>query len=650
MCGIAGVLRAEPVHLAAAERDVARMVPTLAHRGPDGSATWSDGWVSLGHTRLSIIDLSDLGCQPMHTADERFALVFNGEIYNYRELRSELQSLGHRFRSQSDSEVLLAAYREWGERAMEKLNGMWAFAIWDRERQQLFASRDRAGKKPLYYATAPDGALYFASEVKALRAVGFRFGINPQAAFDFLAQGTYGHLGASGFFDGVLQLPAGCSMTIRPGAPPVITRYWDLPVVREQDRAPYDDAFRARFRELFTDAVTLRLRSDVPVGATLSGGLDSSAIVTVVNEITGGAPMHLFTSVYPGREIDETPFFEAVVARVARPIVHYCEPSRDGWVEQLVQVVDHQEEPFGDTSILAHFSLMRAAREAGVPVVLSGQGGDELMLGYPAMVTAYLGHLVARGQLPRALREIRAWGAGGARSDWGTALRAAYHALPLRVRDIARRGAVRSMAAITSPALRAQASWRRFADREGRSSFDSYLAQLFTRFSIPHLTHYDDRNAMAFGVEGRMPFLDYRLVELMFGARYEALYSGGFTKRVLRESLSDLLPPLVRDRRDKVGFYTPLGDWMRANAEWVGGFMTRERIEHMALVDWAEFDRQWHALRRGAPSAALAVWRPLILHLWADRFDVTPLARPVRHTAGMAAAAEPLAVVAGDRA
>ncbi|MGI9077735.1 MAG: asparagine synthase (glutamine-hydrolyzing) [Gemmatimonadaceae bacterium] len=624
MCGIAGLLTAGWTHASSAER-AATMSATLAHRGPDARGVWAEGPVALGHRRLSIIDLSDAGCQPMHYADGRLVLVYNGEIYNYRELRHELEGHGRRFRTGTDSEVVLAAYAEWGVKALDRFNGMWALVIWDRERRELFAARDRAGKKPFYYALDSEQTLYFGSEVRALRAVGLRFGLNPQAAFDFLTQGTYGHLEGEGFFAGLHELPPAHYFIVQPGKTPIPRRYWDIPVVRERDRIPYDSSFRKQFRELLTDAVALRLRSDVPVGATLSGGLDSSTLALCIDDVTGGAPLHLFTSLYPGASYDETPYFDAVVQRLRSPIVHRTVPPDDGWKERLLTVLDHQEEPFGDTSIFAHYHLMAAARAAGVPVVLSGQGGDELLMGYPGMVTAYLGHLVGSGQLPSAVREIGAWSTALGSSRASVLRSLLLHTLPLRLRDTVRARALAAVARRVTDELLERVTLRRFADERGRTSFDSYIVQVFKRFAIPHLTHYDDRNGMAFAVEGRMPFLDYRLVELMFSVSYDALYHVGVSKRVLREAFADRLPDLVRLRRDKIGFYTPLASWLGGIKEWIMEVMEPERVRAAGILDPVRYSRRFKDFCRGDHSAELEVWRGFIFHLWVSRFDVAPL-------------------------
>lgn len=619
MCGIAGVVGISAQ--STRESSMRQVVDDLRHRGPDACGVWTSSGIVLGHTRLSIIDLSDTGCQPMHDVSGRWTLVYNGEVYNYVELRDQLRDRGHFFLGGSDTEVVLAALIEWGEGALEHFNGMWALALWDSERRELFVARDRAGKKPFYHAILPRGAFAFSSEIAPLLRLGAQVGIDRQAAFDFLTQGTYGHLEGRTFFDGIAQLPAAHCGHVRPGGQLVVRRYWDLPMVPRKDRLPYDAAFRRRFRDLMIDAVRLRLRSDVPVGATLSGGLDSSTIVLVVDALTGGAPFHVFTSLYPGTTHDETRYFDDVVAAMRNPIVHRAQPDASRWREDLLTVLRHQEEPFGDTSIFAHFTLMASARNAGVPVVLSGQGGDELLLGYPSMVTAYLGSLLARGNSD-ALREMWKWAPAV-----GMARRIAFRnmlgaALPLAARDRIRQRFVQRMGDRVTASLRESVSLRRFSSDE-RDALSSYLRQVFTRFSIPHLTHYDDRNAMAFSIEGRMPFLDVRLVELMFSVEREALFADGFTKRVLRESFTDLLPTSVRRRRDKVGFYTPMAAWLTSHSSWVAEVMSRERLEAVGVLRPEWYASRLAVLSSGGTEAALDVWRGFIFHLWAARFGIT---------------------------
>ena len=621
MCGILGIV-GFPADSAIAVRDAAaRGIGLLRHRGPDACGAWMGNGVALGHTRLSIIDLSEAGAQPMHDPSGRWTLVYNGEVYNYVELRGELRDRGYSFRGSSDTEVVLAALIEWGPEALDRFNGMWALALWDAEREELFLARDRAGKKPLYHTTLPDGSTAFASEITPLLRLGARPGVNRQAAFDFLTQGTYGHLGEQTFFDGVEQIPAAHCATLGTGGGLKVRRYWDLPDVKRSDRVPYDDVFRGRFRDALTDAIRVRLRSDVPVGATLSGGLDSSTIVLVVDALNGGAPMHLFTSLYPGTSHDETPYFEAVVSRLRDPIVHRAQPDPARFREELLEVLRHQEEPFGDTSILAHFSLMRAARQAGVPVILSGQGGDELLLGYPSMVQAYLGSLLARGR-PQALRQAWEFAPGVGLSRAAALRNVMGAALPLAVRDRIRQRFVRRMARKVTPALLESVSLRRFTP-DDRDMLSSYLRQVFTRFAIPHLTHYDDRNAMAFSVEGRMPFLDVNVVNLVATVEYDALFSGGFTKRVLRDSFADLLPPSVRMRRDKVGFHTPLAAWLTRHTDWIRGFMTRDRLESASFLEPNAYAIALESLHRGETATALEVWRGFVLHLWLDMFELT---------------------------
>jgi asparagine synthase (glutamine-hydrolysing) len=576
----------------------------------------------LGHRRLSIIDLSQAGCQPMHDSSGRFVIVYNGEVYNYIELRDQLRDRGHAFNTQTDTEVVLAAYREWGAECLRRFNGMWAMAIWDRQRRELFLARDRAGKKPLYYAFDAEGTLYFSSEVKALGAAGLRFTANAQALADFITQGTYGHLGERGFFHELRQVPAAHWLTFGAHGVPRTQRYWDLPTVGEGDRRPYDASVISEFRELLVDAVRLRLRSDVPVGATLSGGLDSSTIALVADRLTGGRPLHIFTSLYPGTSHDETPFFRAVVERLADPIVHHVTPEREPWPAALDNVLLHQEEPFGDTSILAHFHLMRQARQSSIPVVLSGQGGDELLLGYHSMVNAYFGHLLARARVGRWIREAREWAVGIDQPLTAVVRSSLAHALPLALRDRARAAVLGRRARLLTDEVRRATSLKRFESRAGRHAFDSYIAQVFSRFAIPHLVHYDDRNAMAWSIEGRMPFLDYRLLEFVGTVAYDALFARGRTKRILRDAFADVLPRQVAERRDKIGFFTPMAAWLADNRVWLQSFMSEDRLESVGLLRAAPYRATIDRALNGESASALDAWRGLIVHLWMDRFQI----------------------------
>jgi asparagine synthase (glutamine-hydrolysing) len=598
VCGLCGV-----VELAApADRDaVESMLECIAHRGPDGRGVFSANGICLGHLRLAIIDLSDAGAQPF--AQDGMQLVHNGEIYNYLELREDLRARGHRFRSETDTEVVLAAYREWGERCVERFNGMWAFAIWDEARRTLFASRDRFGVKPFYYRL--DGARFaFASEPWPLRGGG----ANLRAVRDYLHQG---HLdqGDETFFQGVVRLPPAHSLTFGPHGLK-LHRYWTL----EPGDPPAEPVDAVR--ETFLDAVRLQLRSDVPVGTCLSGGIDSSSIAVGVWQ-HGHEHQRTVTAYFEDAGFDERPYAQAVIDRTGAQ-AHWVSFGAEDLVESLPAIVQAQGEPFGSTSICAGWYVMREARRAGLTVMLDGQGGDEILAGYRAFFGYRLSDLLRRGRLAEATAELRAFAAvNGPR--WAAVALVAPH-VPERAR-LAVRARLRGSATLAGPELRSAAppepvNGSVFPDRLRRR-----LQLVLTHRGLPELLRYEDRNSMAHSLEARVPFLDHRLVELAFSLDGSELVRRGETKSVLRRALADLLPPQVRERRDKLGFVTPEGRFLRgALGDLAADVFASQSFRERGFVDAAASRRRLGAHRSGELRAGMELWRALNLELWARRF------------------------------
>lgn len=611
MCGVCGVVSlGRPPEIEVARAMVAR----LAHRGPDGQGEYADErGVALAHARLAIIDLSDAGRQPFSSEDGSLQLLHNGEIFNYIELRRELAGLGHRFRSHTDTEVVLAAYQHWGERCVERFNGMWAFALWDSTRRRLFCSRDRFGIKPFAYRW--DGRrLVFASEPQALQAdPHISFEPNLAVVRDFVEQGYTDH-GAETFFAGVMQLLPGHSLTLDADGLS-LRRWWRL----EPAPAPADPV--EAFRELFVDAVRLRLRSDVPLGTALSGGLDSSAVAVMIDhllrtEVEAAGPVgerqQTFTIYFPDQGHDERPYADAVAAQIlSRP--HLLTFSADELVAALPDVVSAQGEPFGSSSIVAQWFVMRAAARAGLKVMLDGQGGDEALAGYPSTTRSYrFADLLASGRLTSLAREIGS--ANIPLSALGQALVTPFLPPDVRWRLRARRGRTdlllhpRLKGARRTPA---EVAGGPFADRL-RTQYHVVLAQL----GLPELLRYEDRNTMAHSLEGRVPFLDHRLVELAYGLPAEELFRGGTTKLVLRRALAELLPTSVRQRQDKLGFVTPEQRFMRgAMGDLARSVLAAPATRERGLIDVDQ------ALRRlDTHRADFGLWRCVSLELWARRF------------------------------
>jgi asparagine synthase (glutamine-hydrolysing) len=600
MCGLCGVVALDrPAERPAVET----MLDDLAHRGPDGSGVFAADGVCLGHLRLAIIDLSAAGLEPFASEDGRQQLIFNGEIYNYLELRDELAAQGHRFRTQTDTEVLLAAYREWGDACVERFNGMWAFAIWDAGRRTLFCSRDRFGVKPFYYRL-DGGRLAFASEPWVL---GSRTP-NLRAVHDYVAQGYLDH-GEETFFAGVRALQPASSLTFGPQGL-AIKRYWSL----EPSEPPADPV--AAVREAFLDAVRLQLRSDVPVGTCLSGGIDSSAIAVAVAH-HGHERQKTVTAWFEDPGFDERPYARAVVEATGAD-AHWTTFDDRDLARDLPAIVQAQGEPFGSASICAGWYVMREARAAGLTVMLDGQGGDELLAGYRASFGFRLSDLLRRGRLREATAELAAFGAANG-PRWAAVALVNPH-VPERLR-LAARARLRHTTALLDPALRAsapdpEANGSVFPDRLRRQ-----LQTLLTQRGIPELLRYEDRNSMTHSLEGRVPFLDHRLVELVFSLDGGELIRRGETKSVLRRALGDLLPAAVLRRRDKLGFVTPTNRFLRGaiGALAADAFASRSFAER-GFVEPAAARRLLEKHRNGRVDAGFQLWRVLNLELWARRF------------------------------
>jgi asparagine synthase (glutamine-hydrolysing) len=602
MCGLCGVVDLD----APAERaTVGRWLDELSHRGPNGRGLYAADGVCLGHLRLAIIDLSDAGLQPFASEDGRLQLLHNGEIYNYLELRDELRAKGHVFRTETDTEVILAAYREWGRRCVERFNGMWAFLVWDAAERTLFASRDRFGVKPLYYRL-DGGRLAFASEPWVLR----REGANLAAVRDYLEQGDLDH-GEETFFAGVRRLPPAHSLTF--GLDGLcIERYWRL-----EPRDPPGDPVAA-VRETVLDAVRLQLRSDVPVGTCLSGGIDSSAIAVAVAH-HGHEHQKTVTAYFDEPGFDERPYARAVVQATGADAHWVTFDARD-LLDTLPAIVHAQGEPFGSTSICAGWYVMRAAREAGLTVMLDGQGGDEVFAGYRAAYGYRIADLVAGGRVTEAGRELAAFWSRHGSEPVAAAGVLARPFLPERV-GAAARARLKGSAALPHPDLRAAVRAREGNGHPFPDRLRSHLARTLSRRGLPELLRYEDRNSMAHSLEARVPLLDHRLVELAYSLDGAQLLARGETKSVLRHALADLLPRAVRERTDKLGFVTPERRFMREALGDIAAdtFASRE-FRTRGLVDPEAARRRLARHRSGDSTAGMELWRALNVELWARTY------------------------------
>ena len=591
------------------------MLACIAHRGPDGvRQVIRDGRVGLGHRRLAIIDLSEEASQPMRSASG-CEVILNGEIYNYLELRAELTGGGAAFHTSSDTEVLLAAYDRWGVECLGRLNGMFAFALYDPSRRTLLLARDRFGEKPLYYHRAGDGSFLFASEIKALLAhpsVPAR--PERQSVYRFLRH-KLTELDPATFFEGISALPPAHFLELGvDGGHEVLRRYWSLDA-SGQDPRPHAELVAA-YRDVLQDSIGIRLRADVAVGSSLSGGIDSSALVGYLARGRHVERQHTFSARFPGWSLDEGQYI-ADVAALSGARSHEVEPIPDP--ADLERVVWHQDQPFGSLSIYAQWSVMRLAQGEGVTVLLDGQGADETLAGYHFYFAALFRYLFRTGRWLQLAREMRDFSAA---HGPGRLSSLAFYALPASAADRLR--SVRKAPGIAKSFARAQAPSMSAQIRPAagyRTDLDQSLASTLTETMLPGLLRYADRNSMAFGREVRLPFLDHRVVELAFSLPWQMKLSRGRTKRVLREAMREYLPDSVRGRTDKIGYAPPQAAWIRGPlCEWAEDLLASQRFAEREWNDAPAVRGMWRAFRDGKDRLDGDLWRFLSVEAWARTF------------------------------
>ena len=643
MCGILGVLRlGGPIDVGSVERGR----DCLRHRGPDGPGLWTtsvgdngDGLnVALAHRRLSILDLSERADQPLllhadgevrasgrrDSSDAAYALSFNGEIYNFIELRSELQSLGHHFRSTGDTEVLLRAYVQWGEGCLDRLNGMFAFAIWDRARSTLVCARDRFGEKPfLWTIDAAHRTFAFASEAKGLIAAGFAEPeFDERAVYRYLRYREQNGVEQT-VWRGVRRLRPGHVLVARPrpdGLSITTRAYWTARAEPEFGGTELEAA--EAFHALFRDSVAVRLRSDVPVGTSLSGGLDSSSVLCQIHQLGAAAGQHAFTARMDDPSMDEGRFVNTVLARTGVP-GHSVVPRASDLIDDFDRLCAHQEEPFASTSILASYLVHRLAAEHGIVVMLDGQGADEYLAGYAHYPALRLTHLARRGRLGEWWRErngLREW-----RGVDPVPPRAALR-LWLKRRTVPTTFPVDDDVGAHFLSADAHARWEREGPRTIAAGTDPLRARLVADLTMGHLQEllrYADRNSMAWSREVRLPFLDHRLVELCLSLPTEYLLKGGEGKRVMRRAMRGVVPDEILDRRDKIGFVVPWAEWWQGPARGalterlseslreLGDMVDPRRVapgtsEALAVMSLAQVRRSFRALTIPADAGKVA--------------------------------------------
>ena len=563
------------------------MMDAIAHRGPDGEGFWinSSGIAGLGHRRLSIIDLSSVAAQPMHLTpalsingegvNNRYSIVHNGEIYNYIELKEELQKRGYAFQSQSDTEVILAAYDCWNDECVDHFDGMFAFVIWDEKEKELFAARDRFGEKPFFYYF-DDKQFVFASEMKALWAGGIERKPNLKMLFNFVTIGYVDNPNKPDetFFENISKLPAASFLKYQAARHElIIEKYWDIDLDQENKKISDEEAVE-QFKQLFYISVRRRLRSDVSVGTSLSGGLDSSSVVAAIKSVTKASPIGgarlsegqglagAFTAVFPNFEKDESAFAKQVANKFSLQQFTAAVSAND-LVNDLEKFLHHQEEPFGSASAFIQYKVFELAKQHNVKVLLDGQGADEILAGYHKYYKWYWQELFHKRKLLRS-GELQAAKKNGVKDNFGlkniiaslfpdfasVILERQYLLNALRQEDL------------TKDFVKLQSKEAYYAtpthfNLNGVLYFNTCL------HGLEELLRYADRNSMAHGREIRLPFLNHELVEFIFSLPSHFKIRHGWTKWVLRKSMKAELPEEVIWRKEKVGFEPPQESWMQ---------------------------------------------------------------------------------------
>lgn len=620
MCGIAGIFHIETAKPVDPDR-VRSMADALAHRGPDGSGVWTAQGVGLGHRRLSIIDLEG-GDQPMATADEKLITIFNGMIYNFLELRAELESLGHVFRTNSDTEVILHGWRQWGPACVEHFHGMFAFALYDQDAKTLFLGRDRLGVKPLHYAELSDGSLIFASELKGLLAHPL-LGRRPseQAVEDYLA---YGYVPDDAcFVAGVKKVPAGHTLMAQRGLPLAEPRqYWDVSFVPKRRKA---DAAEEEMLAHLSEAVRSRMISDVPFGAFLSGGVDSSSVVALMAEASREA-IETCSIGFDQADYDETAYANQIADRFATNHRKRIVAADDfSLIDTLVQSFD---EPFADASALPTYRVCELAREK-VTVALSGDGADEIFAGYRRHVF-HAGEERARRFLPAALRRpiFGTLGSLYPKLDWAPQFMRAKSTL----QDLGQSGAEAYAAsvgvcgpaarhALYSDAMRNALQGHRAEDRyvkaiENAPAEDGLAAAQYADLKIwlpGDILTKVDRTSMAVGLEAREPFLDHRLVEFAASLPLKHRVRGGTGKWLMKRSMRRYLPEDILYRR-KMGFVTPISAWFRGPlAEQADRLVSSTALAETEWFDRQSIKRVIEAHKSGREEHGRLIWQLMML-------------------------------------
>lgn len=628
MCGIAGIVSNKKKDNL--ENMINGMLETIVHRGPDGSGKkFFDDKVALGHRRLAIIDLSEKGLQPMEW-NKRYWITFNGEIYNYKELREQLiKEKNFSFESETDTEVILAAFAAWGEKCVNYFNGMWSFVIFDRNNQKMFCSRDRYGVKPFYYSMVDD-YFVFGSEIKEILKISKGLiKANQKNLEAFLVNGLLDTNNET-MFEGIFQLEGGCNLWLdNKTLNYKIERWHHIEKIKSNSFGKKKNC--EIFRKKLFLAIRLRLRSDVPIGSCLSGGLDSSAIVCIANSILkeekDNVEQYTITSCFTDEKYDEQKYADAVTEKTGT-ISYKIYPDIDKFFKEIDKIVWHMDEPFISMSMFAQWNIFREAKRKGLKVMLDGQGADEQLAGYTSFYNALFYDLLKKGKVKRLFREIKGFKRIRAESEKMSTVERVFsliarfmipgsllYKIRLRYNDKKTELPFAKRMYFNDVIM----SKNKLCDGKNQQRF--VYGNMYT--GMRALLHYEDRDSMAHSIKARVPFLDADLSEFIYSIPLEEKIEDGKTKDILREALKDVLPESIYRRYSKLGFVTPQDAWINENKEFFYSELEKGCERLKTLIDKKRI-LNWYKNNIGKDSAAVGniAFRIICAAHWADVFNV----------------------------
>jgi asparagine synthase (glutamine-hydrolysing) len=617
MCGISGIINLK--NNSVQESNLKDMMLEMKHRGPDDDGVYLNKNIGLGFVRLSIIDLTKAGHQPMFSHDKKYVLIFNGEIFNYIELREELKNKGYKFYTDTDTEVLINSYIEWGEECQHKFNGMWAFAIYNTENGNIFISRDRYGIKPLYVYQNEE-IFAFASEIPSLlKVINKKPQANMEVIFDYLAFNRTDQT-ENTFFENIHKLQHGYCLkidTINNNVLPKPQKWYDLKEKVNKRRSTRFE--ESDFKILFSDAIKLRLRSDVPVGVCFSGGLDSSAIVSTLLKEFNKKELNTFSAVYKkGETGDESKFIKLYEDELKN--MFYTTPDSNSLLKDMKKFIKTHAEPIPSTGPYAQYKVMELASK-NVVVTLDGQGADEMLAGYLYFFGFFFKDLFLKLKWFKLTKELFFYlkihkSLIGIKAF-------VYFLLPVKLRTKIR---VNEKGYINKDFADKYSSLNSIAGNlYEASSLNEALLNHF-EYKLEHLLKWEDKNSMAFSLEARVPFLDHRLVELILSVDGERVIKNGMTKNILRNSMQGVLPEKIRLRVDKTGFETPQDKWYRENEfqKLIANILSSESFRKRKIIDSDKANKLYQKHLSSEKNISKEIWKWIHLELWFREFIDEP--------------------------